>query len=199
MTKSSVKQRREVESDASVLDSLTGTDDAVVLRAIRKVKNQIIGNKQKKLMYTRQGAIPRVVELLKQERSKELRIQAAVALASFSYASVEGSRALNQQHGVEHLLSMLSSSDGDVVQAGARALKMIFHVRFTCIRIEHTCHMSFLEIALVPGVRWTSLHFTMSLATSPCVACVVYCRSALGYRDESVRLCFEASNFSLCA
>jgi len=113
--------------DASALEGLAG-DAATALAAIRRVKNQVIGNRAQKLAYVRQGVVPRVVRLLAAPHSGETRVQAAAALASLGYRSLEGAAQVMASRGVEALLQVLPCGDAKVTVAACRALKMLFQV-----------------------------------------------------------------------
>jgi hypothetical protein len=118
-----------VASPADLVARLGATDAEQRLRAIRDVKNQIIGNKSKKLSYIKLGAVPRVVELLAASESEYgVRIQCAATVGSFAYGVDDGLRAVLESGGVSQLIQMLSSLDERIVEAGVRALKMVFQV-----------------------------------------------------------------------
>ncbi|XP_020104489.1 armadillo repeat-containing protein 8 [Ananas comosus] len=88
-------------------------EEAALVRAIREVKNQIIGNKTKKLLYLELGAVPKIAAaLVSPAASAALLVQAAAAVGSFA-CGVEDGR-------------LLSHPEEKVVDAAARSLKMIF-------------------------------------------------------------------------
>lgn len=100
------------------------------LKAIRDVKNQIIGNKSRKSAFIKLGCVPRVVELLASPDAEcGVRIQCAQTMGSFAYGLDDGLRAVLDSGGVTQLLQTLSSPDERVVEAGVRALKMVYKVR----------------------------------------------------------------------
>lgn len=118
-----------VASPADLVARLGAADADQRLRAIRDVKNQIIGNKSKKLSYIKLGAVPRVVELLASSESEYgVRIQCAATVGSFAYGVDDGLQAVLDSGGVNQLIQMLSSLDERIVEAGVRALKMVFQV-----------------------------------------------------------------------
>lgn len=47
-----------LQGTEALLASVQSTDPAVCLAALRAVKNAVIGNSSRKLLYTRQGAVP---------------------------------------------------------------------------------------------------------------------------------------------
>lgn len=111
-----------------LVENLGSIDTATKLKAVRAVKNQIIGNKNKKLSYIKLGAVPRVVEILAFDTEIQLLVQSAATVGSFAYGVDDGVNAVLASDGVTHLLKTLSNSDENVVEAGVRALKMIYNV-----------------------------------------------------------------------
>uniref|UniRef100_A0A804KL98 Armadillo repeat-containing protein 8 n=1 Tax=Musa acuminata subsp. malaccensis TaxID=214687 RepID=A0A804KL98_MUSAM len=111
-----------------------------LLKALREVKNQIIGNKTKKLLYLHLGAVPKIVSVLAAAAASSssdsggisrggdaaVIVQAAAAIGSFACGVEDGVRAVLDAGAVPHLTSILSHDDEKVVDAGARSLKMIF-------------------------------------------------------------------------
>ncbi|XP_064982118.1 uncharacterized protein LOC135623269 isoform X2 [Musa acuminata AAA Group] len=111
-----------------------------LLKALREVKNQIIGNKTKKLLYLHLGAVPKIVSVLAAAAASPssdsggisrggdaaVIVQAAAAIGSFACGVEDGVRAVLDAGAVPHLTSILSHDDEKVVDAGARSLKMIF-------------------------------------------------------------------------
>ncbi|KAL3702075.1 hypothetical protein R1sor_020097 [Riccia sorocarpa] len=109
-----------------LVESLSSLDNTARLKALRDVKNQIIGNKTKKLSYIKLGAVPRVVEILASDTEVPLLVQSAAAVGSFACGIEAGVRAVLDSGVLPHLLKMLSNGDQKVVEACARSLKMIF-------------------------------------------------------------------------
>lgn len=109
------------------MENLSSLDTTARLKALRDVKNQIIGNKTKKLSYIKLGAVPRVVEILASDTETPLLVQSAAAVGSFACGIEAGVKAVLDSGVLPHLLKMLSNRDSkQVVEAGARSLKMIF-------------------------------------------------------------------------
>ncbi|KAG0465787.1 hypothetical protein HPP92_019951 [Vanilla planifolia] len=111
----------------------TDKQGEVLLKALREVKNQIIGNKTKKLLYLHLGAVPKVVSVLAALSSAvggaaeaPVIVQAAAAIGSFACGVEDGTRAVVEAGAVPHLIQILSHPDEKVVDAGARSLRMIF-------------------------------------------------------------------------
>ncbi|KAH9560125.1 hypothetical protein CY35_06G090600 [Sphagnum magellanicum] len=110
-----------------LVESLSSLDNTARLKALRDVKNQIIGNKTKKLSYIKLGAVPRVVEILASDTEIPLLVQSAAAVGSFACGIDAGVKAVLDSGVLPHLLKMLQNGDNKVVEACARSLKMIFH------------------------------------------------------------------------
>lgn len=110
-----------------LVENLSSLDTTARLKALRDVKNQIIGNKTKKLSYIKLGAVPRVVEILTSDTETPLLVQSAAAVGSFACGNEAGVKAVIDSGVLPHLLKMLSFGDNkQVVEACARTLKMIF-------------------------------------------------------------------------
>lgn len=101
-----------------------------LLKVLREVKNQIIGNKTKKLRYLHLGAVPKIVSVLAAAASdggdSSIIVQAAAAIGSFACGVEDGVRAVVEAGCVPHLIQILSHPDEKVIDAGARSLRMIF-------------------------------------------------------------------------
>ncbi|MQM16565.1 hypothetical protein Taro_049522 [Colocasia esculenta] len=109
-----------------------------LLKVLREVKNQIIGNKTKKLTYLHLGAVPKVVSILVSaldsgdgSTAASLVVQSAAALGSFACGVDAGVQAVLDAGAVTHLTRLLSSPDEKVVDAGARSLRMIFQSKLS--------------------------------------------------------------------
>ncbi|KAE9594134.1 hypothetical protein Lalb_Chr18g0050571 [Lupinus albus] len=111
----------------SILDRLTSSDSEIKLKAIREVKNQIIGNRTKNLSYINLGAVPAVAAALSDSDSAtNLIVQAAAALGSFACGVDAGVSAVLEAGAFPHLIRLLSSSEEKVVDAASRSLRMIY-------------------------------------------------------------------------
>ncbi|KAF3338053.1 armadillo repeat-containing protein 8 isoform X1 [Carex littledalei] len=98
-----------------------------LLTALREIKNQIIGNRTKKLVYLRLHAVPRIVALLSAPSSPPpVIVQAAAAVGSFACGVEEGVRAVLDAGAVPHLTMLLSHPDAKVIDSAARTLRIIF-------------------------------------------------------------------------
>ncbi|KAL0054843.1 hypothetical protein WJX82_003081 [Trebouxia sp. C0006] len=115
-----------VAKQQEVVDRLRSLDRSTRLKAVREIKNQIIGNKSKKLSYIKLEAVPRVVELLQENADAFLVVQSAATVGSFAYGLEDGFRAVVASGGVQHLLHAVSSQDNTVVEAALRALKLVW-------------------------------------------------------------------------
>lgn len=122
-----------VAKQQEVLDKLRSGDRSTKLKAVRDIKNQIIGNKSKKLSYIKLQAVPQVVACLHDRADALLLIQSAAAVGSFAYDLEAGSLAVIASDGVKYLLYAISSQDDSVVQAALRALKLVWQVSVASI------------------------------------------------------------------
>uniref|UniRef100_A0A0D9XUL3 Uncharacterized protein n=1 Tax=Leersia perrieri TaxID=77586 RepID=A0A0D9XUL3_9ORYZ len=97
------------------------------VRTLREIKNQIIGNRTKKLQYLRLGAVPAVLAAMAEPgASPAALVQAAAAAGSFACGVDDGVRAVLEAGAVAHLTRLLAHPDEKVVDASARALRMIY-------------------------------------------------------------------------
>lgn len=97
------------------------TGGEALLKVLREVKNQIIGNKTKKVLYLHLGAVPRIVAVLTSaldadwgSTATSLIVQSAAALGSFSCGVDDGVRAVLDAGAVPHLIRLLSSHEEKV-------------------------------------------------------------------------------------
>lgn len=111
-----------------------------MLKALRELKNQIIGNRTKKLSFLKLGAVPAVAGILSDAVSavdvadddendrivKDIIVQSAAVLGSFACGFEAGVRAVLDAGAFPNLSRLLSYTDEKVVDAGARSLKMIY-------------------------------------------------------------------------
>ncbi|KAJ4756318.1 Armadillo repeat-containing protein 8 [Rhynchospora pubera] len=105
----------------------SGDSDESLLPTLREIKNQIIGNRTKKLLYLRLRAVPKIVALLSSSSSPSpVIVQAAAAVGSFACGVEEGVRAVLDASSVPHLTVLLSHPDAKVVDSAARSLRIIF-------------------------------------------------------------------------
>jgi regulator of extracellular matrix RemA (YlzA/DUF370 family) len=105
---------------------LQAQDVATRLKAVRELKNQIIGNKFKKLQHLH--LVPLLLELVSSNSSSnaELQIQAISTLGSLAYGVEDGVRAIVAANGIQAIVSALESGDQRVVVAAARSLKLLY-------------------------------------------------------------------------
>jgi hypothetical protein len=114
-----------VAKPQELLKDIGSSDANVRLRAVKDLKNQIIGNKHKKLSFIKLGAVRRIIELLASGSDANLLVQSATAVGSFGLVD-DGVKAIMQHKGIECLLNSLSSDDPRLVEAAARSLKLIY-------------------------------------------------------------------------
>ncbi|KAL8483542.1 hypothetical protein ACS0TY_026286 [Phlomoides rotata] len=109
------------------------------LKALRDLKNQIIGNRTKKLAFLKLGAVPSVVAILSSSYAapdnrgfhESVLIQSAAAIGSFACGLDAGVKAVLDAGAFPILLNLISHLNEKVVDAGARSLKMIYQSKVT--------------------------------------------------------------------
>ena len=93
-------------------------DSEIKLRALRELKNQIIGNRTKKLFFLKLGAVPAVscalAEAMAQAQA-DLLVQSAAALGSFACGFDAGVRAVLDSGAFANLVALLSFPDDKVI------------------------------------------------------------------------------------
>jgi hypothetical protein len=112
------------KSQQQLLRDIASSDAGASLKAMRELKNCVIGNKSKKLQFVRGGAIPCLIELLSTSGDANLRVQSATALGSLGLVA-DGAREIVQHNGLDQLLGALGAGDPRLVEAAVRALKLI--------------------------------------------------------------------------
>ncbi|KAL7174143.1 hypothetical protein ACSBR2_033405 [Camellia fascicularis] len=96
----------------------SATDDGKAkLKALRELKNQIIGSRTKKLSYIKLGAVPSVVSILADGSSNSLLVQSAAAIGSFACGFDAGVKAVLDAGAFPHLFSLISYSNDKVLLA----------------------------------------------------------------------------------
>ncbi|KAM2057849.1 hypothetical protein ACFX16_030489 [Malus domestica] len=119
---------------SDLLTRLTSPDSDVQLKALRELKNRIIGNRTKKLSFIKLGLVPPVAAILasrtqsqsQAHRDNNLLVQSAAALGSFACGFDAGVQAVLDAGVFPNLLLLLSHPDAKVVDSGARSLRMIY-------------------------------------------------------------------------
>ncbi|KAE8691692.1 F11M15.21 protein isoform 3 [Hibiscus syriacus] len=123
---------------SELLSRLASAEPEVKVGALREVKNQIIGNPTKKLSFLKLGAVPAVAGILADSidevtdynncdsNSNNILVQSAAALGSFACGFDAGVQAVLDAGAFPNLLRLLASPNEKVVDASARALRMIY-------------------------------------------------------------------------
>ncbi|KAM1041056.1 hypothetical protein TB1_029620 [Malus domestica] len=119
---------------SDLLTRLTSPDSDVQLKALRELKNRIIGNRTKKLSFIKLGLVPPVAAILasraqsqsQAHRDNNLLVQSVAALGSFACGFDAGVQAVLDAGVFPNLLLLLSHPDAKVVDSGARSLRMIY-------------------------------------------------------------------------
>ncbi|XP_021728987.1 armadillo repeat-containing protein 8-like [Chenopodium quinoa] len=105
---------------------LSSPENQTKFKALRELKNQIIGNRTKKLTYVKSGVVvPAVVNSLSSSDSSVI-VQASAVIGSFACGVDAGVKAVLDAGAFSLLLGLVSHSDVKVVDAAARSLKIIY-------------------------------------------------------------------------
>ncbi|PON59058.1 Beta-catenin [Parasponia andersonii] len=117
---------------SDLLPRLASSDGVVQVKALRELKNRIIGNRTKKLSFIKLGLVPAVADILASKadagdgRYSDLLIQSAAVVGSFACGFDAGVQAVLDAGVFPSLVRLLSHLDEKVVDAGARSLRMIY-------------------------------------------------------------------------
>lgn len=84
----------------AVIDDISSMEYETKLRAVRDLKNSIIGDRTKKTIFIKLGAVPLLVDILMNEDDHQLIIQAAAAIGSFACGSEDEIKILIQEQAV---------------------------------------------------------------------------------------------------
>ncbi|TMW92868.1 hypothetical protein EJD97_012466 [Solanum chilense] len=127
-----------------LIGQLSSSSTEAKLKALRDLKNQIIGNRTKKLCFLKLGAVPSVTSILSSssataaaaaaavcsgndvELNDSLIIQSAAAIGSFACGFDDGVKAVLDAGAFPLLLRLISYPNDKVVGAAARSLKFIY-------------------------------------------------------------------------
>jgi hypothetical protein len=117
-----------VPRDPAIASLQASTTLASTAQALRTMKNQLIGNKHKKVAFLNQGAVPMIIAAAEANASVDVWIQAAAALASLAYKQPAAVSEIRSAGGVQLFMRMLASEDDKVVENAARALMVTVKV-----------------------------------------------------------------------
>ncbi|OIS99082.1 hypothetical protein A4A49_03655 [Nicotiana attenuata] len=126
-----------------LIGKLSSSSTDTKLKALRDLKNQIIGNRTKKLCFLKLGAVPLITSILSSsssaagtagsacagdivELNDSLIIQSAAAIGSFACGFDDGVKAVLDAGAFPLLLRLISYPNDKVVDAAARSLKFIY-------------------------------------------------------------------------
>lgn len=124
-------RRRAEQTVGELCETSELEKKSFVLRAVR---NEVIGNRTKKFAYVSEGAVEAVAAILRDSirsgisdaTTRELIVQAAAALGSFTCGLDVGAEAVIKSGAVDDLTHLLGKSDARLVAAGARALRLLY-------------------------------------------------------------------------
>lgn len=111
--------RPETLIETLTLAKHKSTDTSSLAKVLREIKNQIIGNKTKKLLYLKLGAVPKIVAVLASAAEggggdAAVIVQAAASIGSFACGVEDGVRAVIDAGAVPLLTQILNHPDEKV-------------------------------------------------------------------------------------
>lgn len=109
-------------ANSDLLTRLNSPDSEVQLKALRELKNRIIGNRTKKLSFVKLGLVPAVAAILaskaqaqaQPDHDSNLLVQSAAVLGSFACGFDAGARAVLDAGACPNLFLLLSHPDDKV-------------------------------------------------------------------------------------
>ena len=117
-----------IHGPVDLLTRLDSPDPETKLKALREIKNQIIGNRTKKLSFLKLGAVPAVASILSSYATQadsqlagadvsisNIIVQSAAVLGSFACGFDAGVRAVLDAGAFPHLIRLLSNFDDKVI------------------------------------------------------------------------------------
>jgi hypothetical protein len=129
MTQSGAEPTQAANVTDSALSSLQAAGDEVsTVQALRLIKNQLIGNKHKKLAMLQQGGASMIVSAAAAREAPEVWAEAAAALASLAYNQPEAASQICAAQGVQLFRRMLASQHDKAVENAARAWRVVCQV-----------------------------------------------------------------------
>ena len=122
-----------VQRAEHLLEHARSKDDAVKLTALRKIKNQVIGNKRRKAAYIKLNAVESIAELLSEEEVSKVRAESAIVLSSLSRLAAS-SDALAASNAIPQLLKLLETPEELLLETALNAVCNICEVGQCCYK-----------------------------------------------------------------
>lgn len=115
-----------VEKHQEAVTALSSSNSEEQLKAVRFIKNSIIGNITKKKLYMDLNVSPMLIKILSDgSYSNDMKIQASVIIASIANGNEQNILKLVEDGAVQPLLDTFSTEDPRLYEAAARALKSL--------------------------------------------------------------------------
>lgn len=115
-----------VSTNRAANGSGVSAESAGRLKAIREIKNSVIGNRFKKLQMLH--VLPELHNLVSSSSDGELLVQALAAIGSIAYGVENGVKVIVECNVVDSLVHALTQDEPRVVVAAARSLKLVYQV-----------------------------------------------------------------------
>ena len=125
------KKREMVQRAEALLEKARSKDGSVKLTALRKIKNQVIGNKRRKAAYIELNAAESVAGLLSEVEASKVRLESALVLSSLSRLTSSGD-AIASSDAIPQLLKMVDSSEESLIETALTAICNICEVGQRC-------------------------------------------------------------------
>ncbi|KAG2441911.1 hypothetical protein HXX76_003517 [Chlamydomonas incerta] len=190
------------------------------LKALKAIKNQVIGSKTKKSAFISEGAVEQVLGVLRscqaassaaaaaaataqqqpdqlnqqgqqQEQQLLLQQQAAVVLGSLAYGHPAGLRQLISHGGLPQLVAMLGAGDQGVVQAGLRALKLAIEQQEALLQLQAS--PAAVAGTLVGAQQPEQLQLRLDVAAMAAVVCCLDAATAPAPQGQGAAVANAAS------
>ena len=139
-----------VAKTEELIARLKSTEPSTRLKAVKTVRDQIIGNRHRKAAFIKHDAVSIIVDMLENEPESNLLVQCATVVGSFACGGQVGVEAVLKAGGAAPLVSLLTSMDERVVEAGVRSLKLVYEVHTACHLLVVTLYIARCDV-LGPG------------------------------------------------
>eukprot|EP00833_Pecoramyces_ruminatium_P005713 jgi/Orpsp1_1/1179745/evm.model.c7180000070611.1 len=114
------------EKHQQAVSALSSSNTEEQLKAVRFIKNSIIGNITKKKLYMDLNVSPILIKILSEDSySNDMKIQASVIIGSIANGNEQNILRLVQDGAIKPLLETFNTEDPRLYEAAARALKAL--------------------------------------------------------------------------
>lgn len=107
------------------MEDLNSANPEVRLKAVRSIKNSVIGCSYRKKILCQQGIIPEMVRILQTDGDDTVRSHAATILGSLAYETIQTQAVIFGNEVLSSLINCMESSHAGLASAATRSLRII--------------------------------------------------------------------------